>query len=182
MFSFLNYISYTRGAWKLLFISCLIFELCALFFQHGLDLSPCVMCIYERVALTGVLLSALIGMLAPYLQMVRNIALLGWMGSSAWGLQLSIEHIGYQFPDPNQLFGKTCELLVNFPSWAPLNKWVPWMFEAQGSCSEITWHFLDYTMPQWLVLIFGTMLLVAVLVTLSQFIKPKPAKAKRSAA
>ncbi|MGL5335940.1 MAG: disulfide bond formation protein DsbB [Enterovibrio sp.] len=182
MFSFLKYISRTRGAWKLLFISCLIFELCALYFQHGLDLSPCVMCVYERVALTGVLFSALLGMIAPYLLLTRGIAILGWLVSAAWGLQLSIEHIRYQFPDPNQLFGNTCDLLVNFPSWAPLNKWLPWMFEAQGSCSEITWRFMDYTMPQWLALIFGCMLLVAALVTIAQFTKSKSAKTTQNQA
>ncbi|MGL5291875.1 MAG: disulfide bond formation protein DsbB [Vibrionaceae bacterium] len=176
MFAFFKYISLTRGAWKLLFISCIIFELCALFFQHGLQLSPCVMCIYERVALTGVLFSAALGMLAPHLFITRSIAIVGWLISAAWGLLLSIEHIGYQFPDPNQLFGKTCELLVNFPSWAPLNKWLPWMFEAQGSCSEITWRFLDYTMPQWLALIFGGMLLAAVIVAIAQFTPFKSAK------
>ncbi len=40
-------------------------ELTALWFQHVMLLKPCVLCIYERCALFGVLGAALIGAIAP---------------------------------------------------------------------------------------------------------------------
>ncbi|WP_028022859.1 disulfide bond formation protein DsbB [Enterovibrio calviensis] len=174
MLSYFNQISRGRGAWFLLMLSALAFEACALYFQHIMNLAPCVMCIYERVAMVGVLGAGLIGMIAPSNGLVRWLGLAAWGVSTGWGLKLSIEHVGYQFPDPNDLFGATCDIFVSFPSWAPLNQWVPWMFEASGDCSKIVWEFMTLTMPQWLVIIYGAMLVVFGLVVLSQFFgKPR---------
>ncbi|MCC4797568.1 disulfide bond formation protein B [Enterovibrio norvegicus] len=169
MLAFFNEISRTRGAWLLLLLSVLGFELCALYFQHVMNLAPCVMCIYERVAMAGVLVAAFIGLLAPQNGLIRWVGLLGWGVSAGYGLKLSIEHVGYQFPDPSDLFGATCDIFVSFPSWAPLNKWAPWMFEANGDCGKVVWQFFDLSMPQWLVIIFAAMLIVLAIVVLSQF-------------
>ncbi len=45
--------------------TALALELTALWFQHVMLLKPCVLCIYERCALFGVLGAALIGAIAP---------------------------------------------------------------------------------------------------------------------
>ncbi|MDD1781341.1 disulfide bond formation protein DsbB [Enterovibrio sp. ZSDZ35] len=170
MFSYFNEISRGRGAWFLLMLSALTFEACALFFQHVMDLAPCVMCIYERVAMLGVVGAGLLGMIAPANGLMRWLSLSAWGISAGWGLKLAIEHVGYQFPDPNQLFGATCDIFVSFPSWAPLNEWVPSVFEASGDCSKVVWQFLTLSMPQWLVVIFSGMLVFLAIVVLSQFI------------
>lgn len=152
----------------------LAFEICALFFQHVMQLQPCVMCIYERVAMLGIIVAGLIGMIAPQNIVVRWAGLIMWAISAGWGLKLSIEHVSYQFPDPNDLFGATCDIFVSFPSWAPLNQWLPSVFEASGDCNEIVWQFLSFSMPEWLVFIFSAMLLVFAIVFASQFTsKPK---------
>ncbi len=117
----------------------------------------------------GVVGAGLIGMIAPQNGLIRWAGFAAWGVAAGWGLKLSIEHVGYQFPDPNDLFGATCDIFVSFPSWAPLNKWVPWMFEASGDCSKIVWQFLTLSMPQWLVIIFAAMLIVLAVVVLSQF-------------
>ncbi|MBV2095670.1 MAG: disulfide bond formation protein B, partial [Candidatus Thiodiazotropha sp. (ex Codakia orbicularis)] len=51
-----------RLPWLLLASSALILEGAALYFQYGLELDPCVLCIYQRAAVLGIFLSALIGM------------------------------------------------------------------------------------------------------------------------
>lgn len=66
-----------------------------------------------------------------------------------------------------------CDIFVNFPSWLPLDKWVPAVFVANGDCSEKQWSFLSMEMPQWLLIIFGVYLLIALLVVVAQFVKPK---------
>lgn len=173
MLSFFKQISLGRGAWLLLMLSALSLELCALFFQHGMDLPPCVMCIYERLAMLGILAAGFIGMIAPNNLIIRWLALICWGGSAAWGLMLSIEHVGYQFPDPNDLFGKTCDIFVSFPTWLPLNQWFPLVFEAYGTCSDVVWRFLSLSMPQWLVIVFFLMLVVFAIVVFSQFFGKK---------
>ncbi|TBT09800.1 disulfide bond formation protein B, partial [Vibrio parahaemolyticus] len=48
-----NQFSKGRVSWLLLLLFIIFFEACALYFQHVMMLAPCVMCIYERVAMMG---------------------------------------------------------------------------------------------------------------------------------
>ncbi|PSU95319.1 disulfide bond formation protein DsbB [Photobacterium kishitanii] len=162
----LNSFSKTRLAWLLLLLSIIFFESSALFFEHVMNLAPCVMCVYERVAMMGIGIAALIGLMAP-----KN-GLLRWLGLAVWGygayrgLELAYQHVGFQFnPSPFA----TCDLFVKFPSWAPLNHWAPWMFEAYGDCAKIVWGFLGLSMPQWLVIIFAANLIVWAIMVIAQF-------------
>ncbi|WP_367988711.1 disulfide bond formation protein DsbB [Vibrio sp. NTOU-M3] len=162
--------SQSRLSWLLLLIFVVFFEACALFFQHVMMLSPCVMCIYERVAMMGVGIAALFGLMAPNNSVVRWLGLAAWGLSAYKGLMLALQHVDYQFnPSPFA----TCDLFVTFPNWAPLNKWVPWMFEAYGDCSKIVWQFLTLSMPQWLVVIFAANLVALAVIVLAQFAKTK---------
>ncbi|WP_408647243.1 disulfide bond formation protein DsbB [Vibrio taketomensis] len=162
--------SQSRLSWALLLGFIVFFEACALFFQHGMKLAPCVMCIYERVAMMGVGGAAIIGLLAPQNPLVRWTGLVAWGYAAYRGLELSMQHVEYQFnPSPFA----TCDVFVQFPSWAPLNQWAPWMFEASGDCSEISWQFLTLSMPQWLEIIFAGNLIALALIVVSQFVKSK---------
>ncbi|ACY51139.1 disulfide bond formation protein DsbB [Vibrio diabolicus] len=162
----LNQFSKGRLSWLLLLLFVVFFEACALYFQHVMMLAPCVMCIYERVAMMGVGVAAIVGLMAPNNPVFRWLGLIGWGLSSYKGLLLAQQHVDYQFnPSPFA----TCDLFVTFPSWAPLNQWVPWMFEAYGDCSKIVWQFLDLSMPQWLVVIFAGNLIALALIVIAQF-------------
>lgn len=159
--------SYKRLSWILLLLSVIFFEGCALFFQHVLLLSPCVMCIYERVAMLGIAAAAIIGLIDPRNPLFRWLGLIGWGISAYKGLMLAIQHVGYQLnPSPFA----TCDIFVRFPTWAPLNQWFPWMFEASGDCSKIVWQFMTLSMPQWLIIIFAGNLIALAFIVLSQFI------------
>lgn len=61
----LNQCSRGRGAWLLLALTAFALELVALWFQHVMLLKPCVLCIYERSALFGVMGAGLVGAIAP---------------------------------------------------------------------------------------------------------------------
>ncbi|HHF2855947.1 TPA: disulfide bond formation protein DsbB [Vibrio diabolicus] len=162
----LNQFSKGRLSWLLLLLFVVFFEACALYFQHVMMLAPCVMCIYERVAMMGVGVAAIVGLMAPNNPVFRWLGLIGWGLSSYKGLLLAQQHVDYQFnPSPFA----TCDLFVTFSSWAPLNQWVPWMFEAYGDCSKIVWQFLDLSMPQWLVVIFAGNLIALALIVIAQF-------------
>ncbi|MBW3696529.1 disulfide bond formation protein DsbB [Vibrio sp. T187] len=159
-----------RLSWFLLLAFVIFFEACALFFQHVMMLSPCVMCIYERVAMLGVGVAAMIGLVNPNNTIIRWLGLAAWGASAYKGLALSLQHVDYQFnPSPFA----TCDLFVTFPSWAPLNDWAPWMFEAFGDCSKVVWQFLSLSMPQWLVVIFAGNLIALAVIVLAQFAKSK---------
>ena len=120
-------------------------EMVALWFQHVMGLKPCVLCIYERCALFGI------------------------MGAGK-GIALAWEHTQMQLhPSPFM----TCDFAARFPSWLPLDKWLPQVFVASGDCSVRQWEFLTLEMPQWLVGIFVAYFVVALLVLIAQPFRPK---------
>lgn len=156
-----------RKAWLLLAISACALEIIALYFQYSIGIKPCVLCIYERIAIFTILLSGLIAAIVPS-KTFRFIALILWLYSSWQGLKLTLEHTRlqlYSFP-----FSSCDFIVINFPPWLPLNRWIPAVFEAYGDCSQKQWLFLNIEMPVWLLIIFTTYFLIAIIVFLSQFL------------
>ncbi len=155
-----------RLFWVFLLGTALALEAAALGFQYLMDLRPCVLCIYERVAVAGVALAAIIGMMAPHRLVPRLVAYLIWAGAAGWGLSLAIEHVGIQFGTSNL----SCEFFANFPAWFQLDQWFPSVFAPTGYCDEIQWQFLGLTMPQWMLFVYSGYLLLLVLVLINEFV------------
>ncbi|WNC67288.1 disulfide bond formation protein DsbB [Thalassotalea nanhaiensis] len=140
-------------SWWLLAISALGLEFSALYFQYGLGLEPCIMCIYQRVAILAIMAGGIIGAVGNNLLTSRLIGFVLWAVGAIWGLLIAIEHVDIQ-SNAGSLF-YTCDLIPNFPSWMPLHEWFPAIFEATGDCGEISWSFLGYSMPQWMIVVYG---------------------------
>ena len=170
MFSTLKDLSKQRWPWLLLAASAFALELCALYFQHIMELEPCVMCVYERVAMIGILFAGLIGAVKPENLIIRLTAFATWAVSSVWGLMLAFEHTDYQMnPSPFA----TCDFFPNFPSWAPLHEWMPWMFNPSGDCADIVWSFFGYSMPQWLIVSFAIYCVIFVVIAVTALLPRK---------
>ena len=166
MLTFFRKISVTRRLWLLVAAAAFAPELAALWFQHVLRIQPCVMCIYERCALAGILLAGLAGAVAPVTPL-RYGALALWAFCAWQGLALTREHILLQLhPSPFT----TCDFAVRFPEWLPLDRWLPQVFAAAGGdCAVRSWTLWSLGMPQWLAGIFAASLIVAVTFILAQF-------------
>ncbi|KZN62696.1 hypothetical protein N473_18910 [Pseudoalteromonas luteoviolacea CPMOR-1] len=151
MFDRLARFSRSTTAWGLLFLSALTFEIVALYFQYAMGLEPCVMCIYQRTAMLGVLIAAFIGLCGTSNYFVRLGATAGWGIAAIWGWLLAREHLDMQTTtDP---FAFTCAFEPNFP--VPLHEWIPSFFAVTGSCSNIDWSFAGLSMPGWMEVIFA---------------------------
>lgn len=152
-----------KKAWALLAISAFGLELCALYFQYVMDLKPCIMCIYQRVAIWAIFFAGAFTYFAPQQLILRIIGYGLWGTGAIWGLIIALEHVEMQSATLSFFF--TCDFVPNFPTWAPLHEWIPFLFEASGDCGEISWQFLGYSMPQWMVVVYGvyTALFAAVL-------------------
>ncbi|MFQ3235338.1 MAG: disulfide bond formation protein DsbB [Paraglaciecola sp.] len=141
-----------RWPWLLLLISTLGLQITALYFQYALDLRPCIMCIYQRTAVFGIMFACL-----PVLWVntfaTRLIAYIGWGVSAIWGYLIALEHVDIQ--GASNSFFATCEIVPNFPSWLPLHEWLPNLFAATGDCGDINWSFMNMSMPQWMMGIFA---------------------------
>jgi len=157
--------------WFILALSALCLELSALFFQYFWGLEPCIMCVYQRLAIATILLAGVIGALAPSMMFTRLIAYGLWGVGAIWGLIIALEHVEIQANSGSLFF--ICEYIPNFPTWAPLHEWLPSLFEATGDCGEISWQLLNYSMPQWMVMVYGVYTLLFATVLISRFINAK---------
>ncbi len=160
-----------RAPWLLLAGFALGFELIALYFQYVMALEPCIMCIYQRVAMWGVFISALVGAAKPQNTIVRALGLAGFVISSGWGFLVAKEHIMMQTTtDP---FAFSCAFEPNFPSFMPLHEWIPSLFAATGDCGNIDWQFLGLSMPGWMQVIFAAMSAVSIVLVLALTLKKR---------
>jgi len=163
-------LSLQRWPWLLLAASAFALELSALYFQYVMQLEPCIMCVYERITMLAIIVAGLIGSSAPKNLVIRLIAFAVWATGAIWGLLLAIEHTNYQInPSPFA----TCDFYPNFPEWLPLHELVPWLFNPTGDCSDIVWTFLNYSMPQWLIVTFAIYSLIFVVVFITAFLPSK---------
>ena len=170
MINFIAGLGRNNSAWVWLLLSTLALEASALYFQYGMDLRPCIMCIYQRTAVFGVMFAAIIPLLNNNI-ISRLLAYVVWGISAIWGLLIAWEHVEIQ--GAKNAFFATCEIVPNFPTWAPLHEWLPNIFAATGDCGEINWSFLSLTMPQWMVVIFAFYTLALALVLGCKIINKK---------
>lgn len=136
--------------------------------QYWVSLKPCVLCIYQRCALFGIIIAGIIAIINPN-SSLRFFSMFIWLYSALKGSILSKTHINMiLYPSPFYM----CELFVQFPKWLPLHKWFPIIFNANsGDCSSYKWYFLSIEMSQWMLIIFLIYLILAILTVISQFIR-----------
>ena len=161
-----------RWPWVILALSALTLLLAALFFQYGMGLEPCIKCVYQRFAIVGIMVSAMIGLWGNGSAMFRWLAYSGWALSAGWGLKIAHDQVLVEEVVQSGGFS-TCAIFAEFPSWLPLDVWLPAIFKPTGICGEIAWQFLGYSMPVWMRVVFGVYLLLVLVVMASQLKKHK---------
>lgn len=171
MNNYLSNITTSQKPWLLLAISASGLELAALFFQYVMNLAPCIMCIYQRLAILAIIVAGVIGSIGYQYIVARASAFILWAVGATWGLLIALEHVEMQENSGSLFF--SCEFIPNFPSWAPLHEWVPFLFEATGDCGEISWQFFGFSMPQWMIAVYAFYTITFVLVLLNRLICAK---------
>lgn len=159
-----------KSSWLLLFLSAFGLLSSALYFQHVNGLQPCVMCIYQRTAVVGIMLSGLLVLLVNH-GITRMLGFAGWAVSSIWGFLIASEH--YEILHSHSLFA-SCEIVPNFPSFMPLYKWLPAIFEAKGDCLDDGWRMFSLGMAEWMMVIFAVYAIVFVVVFGCRILDKKP--------
>ncbi|MER2493533.1 disulfide bond formation protein DsbB [Catenovulum sediminis] len=160
-----------RIAWLAFAASLLLLEIAALVFQYSFGYEPCIKCIYQRLALWGVFVSALPAVIFPKQMLTRLFAYVGGIFCSLWGYKIASEHVELQNA-PNPLFA-ACEMLPNFPEWFKPDVWFPALFEARGDCAAIDWTFLSMSMPEWMKVIFLAYAIILTFVLVYHLIRYK---------
>jgi len=118
-------------------------------FHDGLE--PCVLCIFQRIAVIILGIIFLIAFLHhPKIIGARLYSFLLILTAAA-GSAVSIRHIYIQHLPAYMLppCGPGLNYLFNS---LPLNKFIVKAFTGTADCSVITWRFLDLTMPEWVLI------------------------------
>ncbi|AUC87977.1 MAG: disulfide bond formation protein DsbB [Alteromonas sp.] len=160
-----------KSSWLVLFASSLALEVAALYFQHAMGLKPCIMCIYQRTAMYGIVLAALIVLISNN-GFTRMLGFAGWAVSAVWGYLIATEHV--EILNASNPFFASCEIVPNFPSWLQLHEWIPAVFAAEGDCLENTWQFLSMGMAEWMQIIFAVYAIAFVIVFACRLLDKKP--------
>lgn len=158
-----------RFPWLALAASGVLLEAAALYFQYGMGLQPCVMCVYIRLAVLGLVAAGLLGAIAPERPAVQFLGFAVWAVAAGQGLALSRELIMIQEAGPYSL-EVTCSFLPQFPAWMPLHEWLPHFFMPTGNCTDDVWQFLGLSMAQWLQWVFLAYLVVLAIVASARLV------------
>ena len=154
-----------RLTWLIMLGTATFLELCALGFQYIINLQPCELCVYQRLAVILLMFAPLIMMTAPRNMFVRIAGYGTWLWGAIYGMEKALIQTGnYANFDP---LNSSCNFRPIFPFDLPLYEWLPSVFMPTGICGEDSWTLLSLNMAQWMVLIFGIYILAAAVCIIS---------------
>jgi len=133
----------------------------ALFFlQRHLGLSPCPLCIFQRIGL--IIMGCFALMSALFNPKSKVIRLLLWLGSVAgigWSTAVAARHVWLQHLPADQV-----------PSCGPgLDYWLDTLpilqvfkevFAGSGECASVDWTFIGLSIPEQSLILFSVLLVV----------------------
>jgi len=133
------------------FVVCICLMAYALYAQHVLQLEPCPLCIFQRIAVmaTGVIF------LLAFLHHPKSNA-----GATLYGVFISVaalcgiliasRHIWIQAQPPGTVAacGATLDYMMQY---MPVSKVISKVLMGSGECAEVNWRFLDLSMPWWVL-------------------------------
>ena len=135
----------------------------ALYAQYVLNLSPCPLCIFQRIALTALGLVFVGSALhAPRGAAARVYAGLGFVTAAA-GLGIALWHVHVTHLPPDLV--PSCGPGLGY-IWEtfPFAEMLKMVFTGSGECAKIDWVFAGLSMPAWVAIWFvvlGTLAIAA---------------------
>ncbi len=140
----------TPRKWFLtVFVVCAaLLGIAVFYFQNRLQMYPCPLCIFQRVAFVAMGLIALLAALHNPARAGRIVYGLLIALSAALGAVVAGRHVWLQNLPPDQVpaCGPGLDYMMeNFPFLQALEM----VFKGSGSCAEVSWNFLGLSMPGW---------------------------------
>lgn len=128
----------------------LFFVSLAFFAQHELGYEPCILCIYIRVDFIAI---AFLCIAAAFTNNSMQVIHAGCCICIIATSSIGIYHcLGLLRAESIQT--GSCSVFSGFPNWAPLDRWVPDVFEPRAVCGESTWYVMGESMALWTLIIF----------------------------
>lgn len=147
------------------FLACAGMMAYALYAEHVLDLVPCPLCMFQRmatVALGIVFLAAALHDPAGWGRRVYTVlvALAAGTGLGVAGWHLRLQNLP---ADEVPACGPGYDYIVDaFPFFEALKV----IFSGSGECADVDWRFLGLSMPAWVTICFALLLVYGLWVNL----------------
>lgn len=129
------------------------------YFQRQLGLDPCPLCLVQRVALLGVSVFCVLGLIFNPGKVFAKIIALGATLFSGFGLAVAGRQVWLQHLPEDRVPACGPDLAYMLDVF-PLAEVISNVFKGSGECAEVQWTFLSFSMPEWMAAIFVVMTLI----------------------
>lgn len=136
------------------FLVCAALLAYAYYVQFALEIEPCPMCIFQRIAFIFMGLFFLIGAIHGPRTTGRKVYALLVFGGACAGIAIAARHLWVQHLPPDPMAG--CApgfnyMIENFP----ISKTLKMAFTGSADCSVVNWTFAGLSMPFWTMVCYA---------------------------
>lgn len=155
-----------RVLFLFILLSCIGLLGYAQYLQHIEDLLPCPLCVAQRVAYWLMGLIALLAFLHNPKVIGRRLYGFLMTAFALTGAVIAARHSWLiRYPEFFECGISPEEAFLNS---LPISEWWPGMFEANGDCTDVDWEFLSLTIPDWSLVAFVILGIIAIYILLAK--------------
>lgn len=141
-----------RNKYLIGFLLCSGLMAYALFAQHFLNLDPCPLCIFQRLAvMTMGIIFLICSLIPPNTKLAKLISSLLFIISGSFGAAIASRHVWLQGLPSDQVPGCGPDLDFMLSTFS-LNEVFEMVFNGSGECATVDWSFLSLSMPAWVII------------------------------
>lgn len=131
------------------------------YFQQHLGLPPCPLCIFQRVALAGVAVLCVVGLVFTPKKIGARLLSFGITLFSMFGLALAGRQVWLQHLPADKVpeCGPDLAFMLNA---FPLKDVLIEVLSGSGECAQVQWQLLGLSMPEWMIIVFLVMVLISI--------------------
>ncbi|MEK7991703.1 MAG: disulfide bond formation protein B [Thiotrichaceae bacterium] len=148
--------------WLMMLLLGATMEGVALFFQHQLDYGPCALCIHVRIYIMAFMLVALFALLVKNNKILRTLTHITTLLLSFGLMERSWNLLGTE----RGFIEGSCSMILGFPDWFALDKWLPNVFEPWEPCGYTPELLFGITMAEGLILTSVSAIIVTAIMSL----------------
>ena len=144
------------------FLFCCALMTYALYAQYVLNLEPCPLCIFQRLAVISMgIIFLFCSIIDPKSKIAKLLASFFFTVTATTGIAVASRHVWLQNLPSDQVPG--CGPGLDFMlSTFPLAEVLEMVFSGSGECANVDWSFVSLSMPAWVIISFLIMLVYAI--------------------
>jgi disulfide bond formation protein DsbB len=143
-----------------IFLATVVAMAAALWLEYHDHLEPCPLCIFQRVAMMGVGLVALVAFLHGPARTGRRVYGVLTLLAAVAGMAVAGRHVWIQHLPPDEVPACGPGLSYWLQTFSP-GEVVMKVLRGSGECAVIDWTFLGFALPAWTLLAFSGLAAVA---------------------